>query len=194
MSPRRAHAPHASLRRSAPDELSVTQIEANVAHELSNLLNVVSACGERLASSPDVTAAARLDLLALAGRVAHAIIDGRRRGVSLRRWISVNPTLRHLEAAVRLLLSSAIDVALELDPSGGHRAPRSGRARPHDPESRARRALAARRGRAGSRSAAPHGGLVRRGGRDHASRISRATGVAARPPPKARSSGSRPSA
>jgi signal transduction histidine kinase len=108
-----------------PPKLSVTQIEANVAHELNNLLNVVSACGERLASSPDVTAAARLDLLALAGRVAHAIIDGRRRGVSLRRWISVNPTLRHLEAAVRLLLSPAIDVGLELDPSAGtvHLAP-----------------------------------------------------------------------
>jgi len=106
-------------------QLSVTQIEANVAHELNNLLNVVSACGNRLASSPDVTAAARLDLLALAGRVAHAIIDGRRRGVSLRRWISVNPTLRHLEAAVRLLLSPAIDVALELDPGAGtvHLAP-----------------------------------------------------------------------
>lgn len=103
----------------SPPQLSITQIEANVAHELNNLVNVVSACGERLASSPDVTAAARLDLLALAGRVAHAIIDGRRRGVSLRRWISVNPTLRHLEAAVCLLLSPAIDVALELDPGAG---------------------------------------------------------------------------
>jgi signal transduction histidine kinase len=95
------------------------QIEAKVAHELNNLLNVVAVCGDRLASSPEVTAAARLDLLALAGRVAHAIIDARRRGVSLRRWIDVNATLRHLEAAVRLLLSPAIAVAVELDPSAG---------------------------------------------------------------------------
>ena len=117
--------PRSGVPATRPPKLSVTQIEANVAHELNNLLNVVSACGERLASSPDVTAAARLDLLALAGRVAHAIIDGRRRGVSLRRWISVNPTLRHLEAAVRLLLSPAIDIGLELDPSAGtvHLAP-----------------------------------------------------------------------
>jgi signal transduction histidine kinase len=102
-----------------------SQIEAKVAHELNNLLNVVALCGDRLASSPEVTAAARLDLLALAGRVAHAIIDARRRGVSLRRWIGVNTTLRHLEAAVRLLLSPAIEVALELDPSAGsvHLAP-----------------------------------------------------------------------
>lgn len=99
--------------------LPVSQLEANVLHELSNLLNVVAACRDRLASSPDVTAAARLDLLALAGRVAHAIIDGRRHGVSLRRWIRVNPTLRHLEAAVRLLLSPAVDVAFELDPDAG---------------------------------------------------------------------------
>jgi signal transduction histidine kinase len=116
--PRPADAP------SAP-QLSVTQIEAKVAHELSNLLNVVAACGERVATSPDVTAAARLDLLALAGRVAHAIIDARRRGVSLRRWISVNQTLSHLEAAVRLLLPSAVDVVLGLDPKAGsvHLAP-----------------------------------------------------------------------
>jgi hypothetical protein len=59
--PRPADAP------SAPS-LSITQIEAKVAAELSNLLNVVAACGERVATSPDVTAAARLDLLALAGR------------------------------------------------------------------------------------------------------------------------------
>jgi signal transduction histidine kinase len=105
--------------------LSTTQLEANLAHELNNLLNVVSVCGDRLAHSPDVTAAARLDLLALAGRVAHAIIDGRRRGVSLRRWVRVNPTLHNLEGAVRLLLSPAIDVALELDPEAGsvHLAP-----------------------------------------------------------------------
>ena len=104
---------------------SITQIEAKVAHELSNLLNVVAACGERRASSPDVAAAARLDLLALAGRVAHAIIDARRRGVSLRRWISVNQTLSHLEAAVRLLLPSGVDVVLGLDPKAGtvHLAP-----------------------------------------------------------------------
>ena len=100
-------------------QLSVSQLEANGAHELNNLLNVVALCSDRVSHSPDVTAAARLDLLALAGRVAHAIIDGRRRGVSLRRWIDVNPTLRHLEAAVRLLLSPAIDVALELDPNAG---------------------------------------------------------------------------
>ncbi|HKA14757.1 MAG TPA: hypothetical protein VKH41_07045 [Myxococcota bacterium] len=43
---------------------SVAQLEAKVAHELSNLLNVVAACGDRLAGSPEVTAAARLDLLA----------------------------------------------------------------------------------------------------------------------------------
>lgn len=118
-------APRPDAAAPSPPQLSVTQIEANVAHELNNLLNVVAACGQRLASSSDVTAAARLDLLALAGRVAHSIIDGRRRGVSLRRWISVNPCLRHLEAAVRLLLSPAIDVALELDPSAGtvHLAP-----------------------------------------------------------------------
>jgi signal transduction histidine kinase len=117
--------PRTSAPATSSLKLSVTQIEANVAHELNNLLNVVSACGERLASSPDVTAAARLDLLALAGRVAHAIIDGRRRGMSLRQWIDVNPTLRHLEAAVRLLLSPGIDVGLELDPSAGtvHLAP-----------------------------------------------------------------------
>jgi hypothetical protein len=109
---------------SAPS-LSITQIEAKVAAELSNLLNVVAACGERVATSPDVTAAARLDLLALAGRVAHAIIDGRRRGVSLRRWISVNQTISHLEAAVRLLLPPDVSVALTLDPKAGtvHLAP-----------------------------------------------------------------------
>jgi signal transduction histidine kinase len=108
-----------------PASSPVAQIEANLAQELDSLLNAVSACGEHLASSPEVAAAARLDLLAQAGRVAHAIIDGRRRGVSLRKWISVNPTLRHLEAAVRLLLSPGIDVALELDPGAGavHLAP-----------------------------------------------------------------------
>ncbi len=100
-------------------QLSVTQVEAKVAHELSNLLNVVAACGERLTASPDVTAAARLDLLALAGRVAHAIIDARRRGVSLRKSVSVNQTLRHLEGAVRLLLPSRVDVSLALDPKAG---------------------------------------------------------------------------
>ena len=116
--PRPADAP------SAPPS-SITQIEAKVAQELSNLLSVVAACGDRVATSPDVTAAARLDLLALAGRVAHAIIDGRRRGVSLRRWISVNQTLSHLEAAVRLLLPSGVDVVLGLDPKAGsvHLAP-----------------------------------------------------------------------
>jgi signal transduction histidine kinase len=86
---------------------------------------VVAACGERLAASPDVTAAARLDLLALAGRVALAIIDARQRGVSLRRWISVNKTLTHLEAAVRLLLPSDVEVSLSLDERAGsvHLAP-----------------------------------------------------------------------
>ena len=109
----------ATAPEASPPRLSVAQLEARVLHELDNLLSAVAACGERLASSPDVTAAARLDLLALAGRVAHAIIDGRRRGVSLRRWIDVNPTLTHLEAAVRLLLSPAIDVVTDLDPRAG---------------------------------------------------------------------------
>ena len=109
---------------SAP-QLSVSQIETKVALELSNLLNVVAACGERLATSPDITTAARLDLLALAGRVAHEIIDARRRGVSLRRWIPVNQTLTHLAPAVRLLLPPAVEVALALDPKAGsvHLAP-----------------------------------------------------------------------
>ena len=175
-----------------PPKLSVTQIEANVAHELNNLLNVVSACGERLASSPDVTAAARLDLLALAGRVAHAIIDGRRRGVSLRRWIGVNPTLRHLEAAVRLLLSPAIDVALELDPSAGavHLAPGELDLMILNLVLDARSRLAGS-GRLAIRSA--QAGRVRRGhDRDQSSRISRAKARPLAPPPKARSSGSRP--
>ena len=114
-----------SSSESLPQPRSVSQLEANVAHELSNLLNVVSACGDRLASSPEVAVAARLDLLALAGRVAHAIIDARRRGISLRRWLGVNATLRHLEAAVRLLLPASIDVTLDLDPQAGsvHLAP-----------------------------------------------------------------------
>ncbi len=109
----------------ASSQLSATQIEAKVAHELSNLLNVVAACSDRLTSSPEVTAAARLDLLSLAGRVAHSIIDARRRGVSLRKWVPVNPTLRSLEAAVQLLLPSGVSVALELDPRAGtvHLAP-----------------------------------------------------------------------
>jgi signal transduction histidine kinase len=117
--------PPSSQDAPARAPLSVTQIEANVAHELSNLLNVVAACGDRLASSPEVTAAARLDLLALAGRVAHSIIEARRRGVSLRLWLSVNATLRHLEAAVRLLLPAGVDVALDLDADAGnvHLAP-----------------------------------------------------------------------
>ena len=116
--PRSADAP-------APLQLSITQLEAKLAHELNNLLNVVAACAERLPTSPDVTASVRLDLLALAGRVAHAIIDARQRGVSLRRWISVNQTLTHLEGAVRLLLSSDVEVALSLDPRAGtvHLAP-----------------------------------------------------------------------
>jgi len=118
--PRSPRPPEYSRRHdSQRPQPSVAQLEAKVAHELSNLLNVVAACKDRLASSPEVTAAARLDLLALAGRVAHAILDARRRGISLRRWIAVNPTLRNLEVAVRLLLPPAVEVALDLDPSAG---------------------------------------------------------------------------
>lgn len=92
-----------------------------MASELSDLLNVVAASQ---ALAPDVSASARVDLIAAASRVARAIVEGRRQGVSLRLWLDVNRSLRHLEAAARLLLPSA-RIVLELDPAAGsvHLAP-----------------------------------------------------------------------
>ena len=92
-----------------------------MANELSNLLNVVAA-SQSLAA--DVSASARVELIVAAGRVARAIVEGRRQGVSLRLWLDVNRSLRHLEAAARLLLPSA-RIALELDSAAGsvHLAP-----------------------------------------------------------------------
>jgi hypothetical protein len=92
-----------------------------MANELSNLLNVVAA-SQNLAG--DVSATARVELIAAAGRVARAILDGRRNGVSLRLWLDVNRSLRHLESAARLLLPEA-RISVDLDPAAGsvHLAP-----------------------------------------------------------------------
>ena len=92
-----------------------------MANELSYLLNVVASSQNLVA---DVSASARVDLIAAAGRVARAIVEARRHGVSLRLWLDVNRSLRHLESAARLLIPSA-RVALDLDPTAGsvHLAP-----------------------------------------------------------------------
>jgi len=106
-----------TITRSAPR----TSLEACMANELSHLLNVV-ASSQNLAA--DVSASARVELIAAAGRVARAILEARRHGVSLRLWLDVNRSLRHLESAARLLLPST-RVALDLDPAAGsvHLAP-----------------------------------------------------------------------
>ena len=98
-----------------------TSLEASMANELSNLLNVVAA-SQKLA--PGANSSARVELIAAASRVARAILDGRRHGVSLRLWLDVNRSLRHLEAAAQLLIPSA-QISLELDPAAGsvHLAP-----------------------------------------------------------------------
>lgn len=109
----------------SPDETTRpvprSSLEASMASELSNLLNVV-AVSQNLAA--DVSASARVELIAAAGRVAHAILEARRHGVSLRLWLDVNRSLRQLESAARLLLPSA-RIALDLDPAAGsvHLAP-----------------------------------------------------------------------
>jgi hypothetical protein len=90
-------------------------LEASMASELSNLLNVVAA-SQSLAA--DVILSARVELIGAAGRVARAILEARRHGVSLRLWLDVNRSLRHLESAARLLLPSA-RISLELDPAAG---------------------------------------------------------------------------
>jgi len=92
-----------------------------MASELSDLLKVVAASQ---ALAPDVSASARVDLIAAASRVARAIVEGRRQGVSLRLWLDVNRSLRHLEAATQMLLPSA-RIVLDLDPGAGsvHLAP-----------------------------------------------------------------------
>ena len=104
---------------------AAAQVEANAAAELNQLLNAIAACGDRLAGSPEEVTAARLDLLAIAGRAARAILDARRHGVSLRGWLGVNAALRRLEPAVRVILPPSVVVALDLDPSAGlvHLAP-----------------------------------------------------------------------
>jgi hypothetical protein len=92
-----------------------------MAEELSNLLDVVATTR---VLAPEASASARVELIAAAGRVARAILEGRRQGVSLRLWLDVNRSLRHLEAAAGLLLP-ATRIVLDLDPAAGsvHLAP-----------------------------------------------------------------------